>query len=64
MTLDEFHNGLRILIGIDRDELESVGITSVVEWEKFRIDPYRYFIRTDDEKAEKIWSIAEQRMKS
>lgn len=64
MRLDEFHNGLRILMGIDRYELEAVGITSVVEWEKFRTDPYRYLIRTDDEKAEKIWSIVEQRMKS
>lgn len=61
MTFLELHNALRILTSIDQCELEDAGITSVAEWGKFRTDPFRYFIRTDDERAEKIYSIMERR---
>jgi len=66
MTLDEFHNGLRILLNIDMHELEAAGIIRNGDrnaWGTFTRDPYRYFIRADDPTAEKLWTIMQKRMK-
>jgi len=60
MKLDEFHNSLRILTSIDMHELEHAGVITrgdVNAWGTFRRDPYRWFIRADDEKAAKVWAI-------
>jgi len=54
MTLREFHNGLRVLASIDRHE---VPFLSVAHWERFRGDPYRFFIRADDPTADAIWAV-------
>mgnify|MGYP001568633403 CR=1 FL=1 len=71
MTLSEFHNGLRILLNIDFDDLATAGVMDDVgqsrraafgEWILFRQDPFRWFIRCDDEKADKIWKLIENRM--
>lgn len=59
-----FHNALRILRSIDRDEF--VGVFSregfledsqeaASDWTQFRNDPYAWFIRADRHKAEAIW---------
>jgi hypothetical protein len=70
MTLREFHNGLRILRGIDRWELEEAGVVGEpfnlpddLRWIAFRDDPYGFFIRADDDTAAKLWSIIERRTK-
>jgi len=70
MTLREFHNGLRILINIDRWELEEAGIVKTygeiarreATWESFKKDPYRFFITASDAQAICLWSIIEKRM--
>lgn len=63
-ALDDFHNRLRILTGIDRHELVDAGAirpNDVGAWQSFRLDPYRFFIRADDATAEKIWTVIERR---
>lgn len=66
MNIREFHNGLRVLLNIDRHELESAGIIKTNDhnaWGEFRRDPFRWFIRADDERAKKLWALMERRMK-
>lgn len=64
MTLREFHNALRILMNIDRDDLERAGIIGRADhnaWGTFTRDPFRWFIRADDVTAEKLWRLIERR---
>jgi len=77
LTFAHFHNALRIMRSIDLDELQAVGIFRGAKqkpdadnpgaaftwaaWCSFRDDPYSYFIRCDDETAQKIWQIIERR---
>ena len=60
MTKNEFANALRILKGIDSHELQEAGITPAV-WPKFYENVFYFFIHCDDETADKIWSIIDQR---
>ncbi len=62
--LRDFHNRLRILIGIDRDELVAAGVIPQGDhnsWGTFRRDPLRWLIRADDATAEKLWTLIERR---
>ena len=64
MDIREFHNALRILLNIDRDELEAVGVIDHADhnaWGTFTRDPFRFFIRSDDATADKLWAIIEAR---
>ena len=64
LALDDFHNRLRIMVGIDMHELVEAGAIAANDrnaWESFRLDPYRFFIRADDDTAAKIWSVIERR---
>lgn len=66
MTFPEFHNGLRILLGIDKHELVDAGIIKPHDnnaWGEFRRDPFRWFIRASDSDAYKLWAIIERRQK-
>jgi hypothetical protein len=57
MTRDEFHNGLRLLNSIDSHEIGNP------PWYGNFVDhPSRFFIRSDDETADLIWSAMERRM--
>lgn len=58
--MDEFHNRLRIMLGIDPHEFALVGLT-LDQWHWFDADPFRFFIRADDLTAAAIWSIIEAR---
>lgn len=58
--MDEFHNRLRIMLGIDAHEFALVGLT-LEQWRRFDADPFRFFIRADDETAAVVWSIIEAR---
>lgn len=60
MTLREFHNGLRLLRSIDRDEIGY--IISENAWQEFRDRPYEFFIRCDDPTANAIWAAMQERM--
>lgn len=71
MTRQELRNALCILRSIDRYELVEAGVEGVEpfmdlagdqKWIAFRDDPYTFFIRADDDTAEKIWGIIERRM--
>ncbi len=64
MDLRGFHNWLRILISIDRHELEAAGVISTGDhnaWGTFHRDPFRWLIRADDASAEKLWLLIERR---
>lgn len=64
MTLRAFHNALRILLNIDRDELEAAGVIPRGDhnaWGDFRQNPWRFFIRAPDPAAEKLWAMIEAR---
>jgi hypothetical protein len=56
MTRDQFHNALRIMRSIDSYELDNPSW-----WEKFRDSPIEFFIRCDDESADKIWNVIQKR---
>lgn len=64
MSFAEFHNGLRVLLNIDRHELEAAGIIDRADhnaWGTFHRDPFRWFIRASDEQAERLWRIIQAR---
>lgn len=66
MTKREFHNGLRVLLNLDRDELIKGGVLKPNDhngWGEFRRDPYRWFVRAPDAEADKIWKLVEKRIK-
>jgi len=68
MTFAEFHNALRVLTSIDKHELVEAGVidsseTGHSEWIAFRDDPFRWFIRADDDGAAKLWTIIERRQR-
>ncbi|PZR88387.1 MAG: hypothetical protein DI537_23910 [Stutzerimonas stutzeri] len=60
MAMDDFHNRLRIMRGIDAHEFEAAGLT-LDQWRRFDRDPFDFFIRADDPTAEAVWSIVEAR---
>ncbi len=60
--LRAFRDRLRILDSIDFDELAMHSIIDdLVVWQAFRRDPFRWLIRADDERAERIWQLIEAR---
>lgn len=61
-NFDQFHNALRIMHWISRDELLQAGIQlDDEEWRSFQCDPYRWFFRASDQNAHEIWAIIQQR---
>jgi hypothetical protein len=64
MSMDEFHNGLRILLSLDFSDLVKAGVFydwQTDEWDKFQRDPFRFFIRTDEETADALWAAIQAR---
>jgi hypothetical protein len=60
MSAREFHNGLRILTGLNMHELVDGGVIEAGDkaaWAAFRKDPYRWLILADDDKANALWAI-------
>ena len=58
-----FHNRLRKLLNIDMSQLVNAGVISSDDtgaWLSFCDNPWRFFIRCDDDQAEKIWAIMER----
>lgn len=54
MELQDFHNTVRKLFNVDHS---AVPWMSEDDWPKFRDDPVRFFIKADDETADRLWSI-------
>ena len=66
MTIDEFHNGLRILLNIDLHELVDADVIEATDcdaWVHFRTDPFRWFITAPDAVADRLWALMKKRMK-
>lgn len=64
MDFDEFHNALRIMLSIDMHELVSAGIIApgdIAAWTAFSSNPFRWFIRADDDQAQRLWTIIQER---
>lgn len=74
MELREFHNGLRVLLNLDLRDLEAAGIVfdddqhtpghaarRTKAYERFVSDPFRWFVRADDETADKLWALLKTR---
>lgn len=64
MTLDEFHNGLRILSSIDFHELVEAGVIEdddETEWAVFKANPHRWLNTADDDQAAKLWALMVKR---
>jgi len=67
LNLRSFHNGLRVLLNIDRPELEQAGVLPAGDhnaWGEFRRDPFRWLIRADDARAAKLWALVERRFRA
>ena len=65
MTLRQFSNALRVVLNLERVELVRAGLMRQGDheaWSVFRRDPLRWLIRADDQKAEILWRLVEQRM--
>lgn len=60
MNKAEFHNALRILLNLDRDDLPFLDGRA---WQRFRTDPFRFFIRADDPTADRLWAAIEARQR-
>lgn len=62
MNLHDFQNTLRIMLSIDRWELDEVDLDlNGDEWTAFRNDPFRWLIRANDADAFKMWTLIEAR---
>ena len=60
MTFDEFHNGLRILCwNIERSEVPWM---TTEQWMDFQKKPPEWFVRANDDDAQRIWEIIEARL--
>jgi hypothetical protein len=64
IRMADFHNMLRIMTSLDAHDLEAAGVIQRGDhnaWGTFRRDPFRWFIRADDETARKLWTVIERR---
>ena len=64
MRMADFHNMLRIMVSLDLPDLTAAGVIArndLKAWNSFRTDPFRWFIRADDETARKLWTVIERR---
>ena len=64
--LHRFHNRLRILRSIDRDEIDAAlfdgGLAmNATQWTSFRDSPYESFLRASDGLQAAIWKVVEGR---
>lgn len=66
LTFSQFHNALRILLSIDLNELEEVGLsleTNPDLWRSFIKDPFLWFIKANQTDAQKVWQLVEKRQR-
>jgi hypothetical protein len=73
LTFSTFHNALRIMLNIDRDELVKAGVVPDIvahpekhfvadeAWRQFNDSPYRFFIRIPTGQAQALWKLIESR---
>jgi hypothetical protein len=56
MTKHEFHNALRVLLNIETDQLSFL---TPIQQDNFFGNPHMFFVRCDDETADKLWAIVQ-----
>ncbi len=64
LSLRRFHNALRIMNCLDRDELVRGGVLAAGDgpgWHRFRSNPAIFMVRADDETAARLWRLIEGR---
>jgi hypothetical protein len=68
MTFEDFHHALRIMLNLEREELVAGGVIrggeeDFPDWDRYQVNPFRWFIRTDDERAHRLFALIEARLK-
>jgi hypothetical protein len=63
---DRFHNACRILLNIDKDELEKAGVMALdqvggSDWDRFNRDPLMFMLKLPTPRFEALWSLIEDR---
>lgn len=64
MSLALFHNGMRILLNLERRDLIDAGVIQPDDaqaWRRFSDNPHRWFIVASDEQARRLWDVIERR---
>jgi sulfur transfer complex TusBCD TusB component (DsrH family) len=64
LSYAEFHNALRIMLNLDRSDLVQAGVLDAQDergWARLRDDPFRWFIRAEDARAERFWRLIQRR---
>jgi hypothetical protein len=63
MTLPEFHHALRILANLDETISDSANLElTQQDWANLTADPYRFFLRCDEAKADRLFAFIQRRM--
>ena len=60
MTFDEFHNGIRVLFYIERDEF-AAAVRFPQDFGAFTMNPHTWFVKSGDEDAMGLFAIVERR---
>ncbi len=66
MTFEQFHNGLRILLNLDLDQLVAFGVIpsgDFAAWQAFTVDPFRWLVCADDDHGRRLWALMQTRMR-
>ncbi len=64
MNLRRFHNALRVMNSIDRDEMVGAGLIPANDpnaWQQFRCNPTRWMIAATDAQKEGLFALIESR---
>jgi hypothetical protein len=64
LTFAEFHNALRIMLNLDQSDLVQAGVLDAKDeqgWRNLSADPFRWFIRTSDARADRFWLLIKSR---
>ena len=72
MIFQDFHNGLRLLLNVDKDTFEQAVNEAQAQlppnfprdapdWPKFKANPFEWFIRAPTAQALKLWVIMQRR---
>lgn len=64
MQMDQFHNALRILLNLERQDLQDAGVINFDDdaaWRRFSDNPHRWFIVASDDQARALWALIESR---
>ena len=66
MTRERFLNAAKILLNIDKDELEAAGVLTPgavggSDWTRFNDDPLIFLVKLPDDRYARLWEMIEAR---